>query len=122
MGKDTLTITLSGETYAIVPLSEYEALHEAADEDAMDAGIMRRVLQDPEQEWIPADMLRRMAAGEHPVRVWRDYRGMTASALAAAAGIAGSYLSAIEKGRKPGSMNAMKRIARALDVNLDDLV
>ena len=88
----------------------------------MDAGNMRQVLQDPEQEWIPAGVLRRMAAGEHPVRVWRDYRGMTARALAAAAGIAGSYLSAIETGKKPGSINAMKRIARALDVDLDDLV
>lgn len=116
------TVTLAGEEYAIVPLSEYEALRKSGDEDAMDAEIMRRVMADPRQEWIPADLVRRMACGEHPVRVWRDYRGMTASALAAAAGIAGSYLSAIENGKKPGSINALKRIANALDLSLDDLI
>ena len=116
------TITLAGEEYAIVPLTEYEALRKAVDEDTMDAAIMRRVMEDPGQEWVPADLVRRIAAGEHPVRVWRDHRGMTGSALAAAAGIAGSYLSAIENGKKPGSINAMKRIAGALGVDLDDLV
>jgi DNA-binding XRE family transcriptional regulator len=97
-------------------------LRKVVDEDAMDAAIMRRVMEDPRQEWAPADLVRRIAAGEHPVRVWRGHRGMTASTLAAAAGIAGSYLSAIETGKKPGSINAMKRIARALGVDLDDLV
>ncbi len=116
------TVTLAGEEYAVVPLSEYEALRKAVDEDEMDAVIMRRVLEDPDQEWVPADVVRRMASGEHPVRVWRDYRGMTASALSAAAGIAGSYLSAIENGKKPGSISAMKRIAKALRVDVDDLV
>ena len=116
------TVTLAGEEYVIVPLSEYEALRKVVNEDAVDAAIMRRVLGDPDQEWIPADMVRRMAAGEHPIRVWRDYRGMTASGLAAAAGIAGSYLSAIENGKKPGSINAMKRIAGILNVDLDDLI
>ena len=72
MDKGTSTITRSGETYAIVPLPQYEALRKAVDEDAMDAGIMRRVLQDPDQERTPVDMLRRMVAGEHPVCARRD--------------------------------------------------
>ena len=84
--------------------------------------VIRRVLDDPDQAWLPADLVKRMAAGESPVRVWRAHRGMKANELAGAADVAPSYLSAIETGKKPGSINAMKRIAAALDVALDDLV
>ena len=48
---------------------------------------------------------------------------MRAGELATAAGIANSYLSDIENAlKKPGSVNAMKRIAIALDVTIDDLI
>ncbi len=116
------TIILGGEEYAVVPRAEYEALRDAVDEDAMDAAIMQRVLKDPDQELVPFELAKRIADGEHPVRVWRDYRGMKATELAAAAGIAASYLSDIENGKKPGSVKAMKRIAGALNVTVDDLL
>ena len=79
-------------------------------------------LEDPDQELVPFDLVKRIAGGEHPVRVWRDYRDMKAGALAAAAGIAASYLSDIENGKKPGSVKAMKRLAAALNVTVDDLI
>ncbi len=116
------TITLGGEEYAVVPRAEYEALRNAVDEDAMDAAIIQRVLEDPDQELVPFELVKRIAGGEHPVRVWRDYRGMKAGELAAAARIAASYLSDIENGKKPGSVKAMKRIADALNVTVDDLI
>ena len=115
------TVTLAGEDYAVVPLAEYEALRNAVNEDAMDAAIMKRVLEDPDQELVPFTLVKRIADGKHPVRVWREYRGMRAGELATAAGIAASYLSDIENGKKPGSINAMKRIAISLDVTIDDL-
>ena len=116
------TITLGGEEYAVVPRAEYEALRGAIDDDARDAAIMQRVLKDPDQELVPFELVKRIANGEHPVRVWRDYRGMKATELAAAAGIVASYLSDIENGKKPGSVKAMKRIASALNVTMDDLL
>ncbi len=116
------TFTLSGEEYAIVPRAEYEALRQAVDEDAMDAAILQRFLEEPDQDVIPFELVRRIVNGDHPVRVWREYRGMKASELAAAAGIVASYLSNIETGKKTGSVKAMKRIADALDVTVDDLI
>ena len=116
------TVTLAGEDYAVVPLAEYEALRNAVNEDAMDAAIMKRVLEDPDQELVPFALVKRIANGEHAVRVWREYRGMRSGGLATAAGIASSYLSDIENGKKPGSVNALKRIAFALDVTIDDLI
>ena len=115
-------LTLAGEDYVVIRRDEYEALRAAVDDDAMDAAIIQRVLNDPDQRWAPADVVRRIADGEHPVRVWRTHRGMTARALAAAAGVPSSYLSAIERGKKPGSVKALTRLATALDVALDDLV
>ena len=47
---------------------------------------------------------------------------MKAGELAATAGIAASYLSAIENGKKPGSVKAVKRIADALNITVDDLI
>lgn len=115
-------IKLGGEEYAVIPRAEYEALRKAVDEDAMDAAIIRRALEDPDQELAPFELVKRIADGEHPVRVWREYRGLKASQLAVASGVAASYHSDIENGKKPGSVKAMKRIADALKVMVDDLV
>jgi transcriptional regulator with XRE-family HTH domain len=46
---------------------------------------------------------------------------LTGAALARLCGVAQSYISEIETGRKPGSFEAMAKIARALSVSLDDL-
>ena len=74
---------------------------------------IQRVLDDPDETWAPAELVRRIVEGEHPVRVWRTHRGMTARSLAGAAGIPSSYLSAIERGVKPGSVKALKSLATA---------
>jgi transcriptional regulator with XRE-family HTH domain len=42
--------------------------------------------------------------------------------LAAKSGVVQSYLSEIETGKKPGSLAAMKAVAEALGVTIDDLV
>ena len=115
-------ISLGGEEYVVVPRAEYETLRNAVAEDAEDSAIIERVLEDPDQELVPFELVKRIAGGEHPVRVWREHRGMKAGELALSAEIAASYLSDIENGRKPGSVNAMKRIANALSVTVDDLI
>ena len=69
------TLTFGGVEYAVVPRDEYDALRDIADEDAVDIAIARRVLEDPDQELVPFELVKRMANGE---RVWREYRGMPA--------------------------------------------
>ena len=66
--------------------------------------------------------MRRLAAGEAPLRVWREHRGLTLRALAAAAGISPAMLSETETGKKEGSVRTLRSLAHALDVDLDDLV
>ena len=42
------TFTRDGELCVEIPLAEYRALLDAADEDAVDAAILRRILDDPD--------------------------------------------------------------------------
>ncbi|QCI97266.1 helix-turn-helix domain-containing protein [Agrobacterium larrymoorei] len=73
-------------------------------------------------ELVPSEIVERLISGENPVKVWRSHRGLSATALAAKAGISAPYLSEIEGGKKEGSLSVMKKIAEVLNVDLDDLV
>jgi DNA-binding Xre family transcriptional regulator len=113
-----------GERMVVIPEAEYERLLETA-EDAADVSSVRRFerkLAKGEEELVPAVFANRILAGEHPVAVWRDIRGMAAGELALAAGMSQSYLSQIESGKRQGSVDTLKRISAALAVSLDDLV
>ncbi len=54
--------------------------------------------------------------------IYRKHRGMTQRDLAKAAGINAVYLSQIETGKRTGSTRTLAAIARALRVDIDDLV
>ena len=93
-------------------------------EDAADAAQLREAearVDAGEDEYVPIAMTRRLMAGEVPVRVWREHRGLSARALADRAEISAAYLSQIETGKKPGSFDAMAKVARALGVEMEDL-
>jgi DNA-binding Xre family transcriptional regulator len=103
--------------------SDFEALLGEL-EDARDIAAIHEVearVAAGESEYIPLGVVERLMAGEHPVRVWREHRNMTGRKLAAAAGIPASYLCEIEAGRKPGSFDAMAKLAAALGVDMEDL-
>jgi Predicted transcriptional regulator with C-terminal CBS domains len=111
--------TPNGETLVVLPLAEYENLVDKA--DIASADRIKADIAAGRDELVPAEIVNRLIAGGNPVKIWRAYREMTARDLAARAGISASYLSEIESGKKEGSLSAMKRIAEALEVDLDDL-
>lgn len=74
------------------------------------------------EETFPAELVERIfILREEPIRVWREHRRMTQTALALAVGCSPSYLNEIEKSIKPGSLKIRRGIAAALEVDLDDL-
>lgn len=104
--------------------TDYDALLAALDE-ARDIATVQQFKADlaaGRTETLPWEMARTLLDGANPVRVWREHRGLTGRALAAAAGIAPGYLSEIETGKKPGSAAALKALAAALRVDMEDLV
>ena len=108
--------------FVVLPVEEYRRLRELA-EDATDAAAAyaARKRIDEGEELVPAEIANRLLDGENPVRVWREYRGISVKDLAAEAGLSQPYLSQIETGRREGTMRSMAAIARALRVDLDDL-
>lgn len=99
---------------------EYDRLREAA-EDLADIEAYHRAIAEG-GESIPAEYVNRMIDGESPVRVYRDLRGLTQTALAAASGVNRVQIADIESGRKTGSVETLRKLAEALRVTIDDLV
>lgn len=111
--------------YAVLPYEEYLKLLELAENrrDAEDARESMRELASGEDEAIPAVVVNRLLSGEeHPLKVWREYRGLTQEALGSGAGVGKSYISQIEAGSKSGSAKVLKALAEALSVDMDDLL
>ena len=101
-----------------IPLDEYKR-KQAAVEDLADLRAHNRGMAEiaaGREERVPAEYVRRMIAGERPLRVWRSYRGLTQSALARASGVNRVQIADIEAGRKNGSLETVRKLA------VDDLV
>ncbi|CAN5816753.1 helix-turn-helix transcriptional regulator [soil metagenome] len=106
--------------YAVLPYKEYKRLATLA-EDADDIRAYDEAVAS-EEELLPAEMVGRLVAGENPLLVWREYRGLTQAQLAEAAGVGQSYIAMIEKGERQGSVTKLRAMARALNVDVDDLI
>lgn len=124
MSKHQTIIAPDGSELVVVPRDDYDRLVDAAEEledvAAFDTAMRRRAAG--EDETVPFEVVQRLSDGDNPVRVWREHRGLKVGALAARAGISQPYLSQIEAGKKDGTLKTMAAIARALDVDVDDLV
>ena len=111
--------------YAVIPYAEYQELLEMAQEarDIQDADSAMAELSAGEDESIPAAIAERLImANEHPLKVWREYRGYTQESLGTEAGIGKSYVSQIEAGTKTGSTKVLRALAKALQVDIEDLL
>jgi DNA-binding XRE family transcriptional regulator len=118
IAQDAETVTLRRSDYEAL----IERLEDVADIAALDDLETRLVSENALADYLPAELVERLVGGESPVRIWREHRGLSAQALARTAKLTPSYVSEIETGRKPGSLKAMAKIARALGVSLEDLV
>ena len=123
MNKPQVILDNTGQpAFAVIPWRDYERL---TSEDA------EAILSDEEHydrattsndESFPIEVVDQLLAGQNPIRVYRNYRGLTQSELAAAAGINTVYLSQIETGKRTGSAKTLAALAKALQVAVDDLI
>ena len=79
-------------------------------------------IETANDERIPGSVVDRCVRGETPALVWRELRGMTRLEVAAAAGLSDTALAEIESGILDPGLQPMAKLARALRVDLDDLV
>ena len=109
--------------WAVIPYPEYQKLLDAVSmlEDIRAYDDAKAKLQAGE-ETIPSKVVYALVDGENPIRVWRDYRGLTQQQLAEKAGISKPYLSQLESGKRNGTTEVLSKLAEALQVSLEDLV
>ncbi|HLF89119.1 MAG TPA: helix-turn-helix transcriptional regulator [Anaerolineales bacterium] len=110
--------------WAVVPYETYLQLVEKAEmlRDIQDYDSAKAALERGEDELIPGEVVNAILDGENPIKVWREYRGMTQQALAEQAGISVPYLSQLETNKRKGSLDVLSAIAKALNVSLDHIV
>jgi DNA-binding XRE family transcriptional regulator len=108
--------------YAVVPFPLYLRMVEAM-EEREDVEALERFSAEDDGFRIPSAILQReLAGGEHPVKLWREHRGLTVEVLAEQSGISKAFLSQIENGKRQGTAKTLKALAVALQVPLDILI
>jgi DNA-binding XRE family transcriptional regulator len=109
--------TPGGEELAILPRAELEEILAAAAHAKALAEY--RSGRDP---GLASTEMRALVAAPTPLAFWRRKRNLTQAALAKETGLAQNYLSDLETGKREGSAAQWRKIARALDLPVDELI
>jgi transcriptional regulator with XRE-family HTH domain len=117
--------TPDGEV-AILPRAEYErlkAFEQEAEEDGSTARLVARAKREIADgaTVLPKDVADRLAKGDNPIRVLREFRGLTQAELATSeeVQITQNYLSDLETGKRKGPLALHRKFADVLGVPLD---
>jgi transcriptional regulator with XRE-family HTH domain len=105
--------------FAVIPIEEWNRIQEII-EDRADIAAVRAYRASP-GESFPDAVLGALLDGAHPVKVFREHRGLTQAGLAKAVGTSAVYVSQIERGERPAGRRLLPRIAEALRVDIDML-
>ena len=110
--------------WAILPYEEYLQLMDQAEmlQDVNDYDQIVIAVEKGEEETLPAKLADALIEGENPIKAWREYHRLTQKQLAEAAGISIPFLSQIESEKRKASTKIMIRLAKALQVMVDDLL
>jgi DNA-binding XRE family transcriptional regulator len=109
--------------WAVLPYEEYLKLIEQVEllEDIRDFDEINAAIKRGEEELIPAEVVNAILDGKSPIKVWREYRGLTQQQLADMVGISKPYLSQLETGKRTGTTEVLSAIAEALNVSLEQV-
>lgn len=107
-------------TFVVLPIEEWNRIQEDL-EDLEDVRLFDQAKAEG-GETYPASVIHAILDGANPVKVFREWRGLTQAQLAEAASIAPLYLSQIETGRRIGSPQVLRSLANSLSVDIDLLV
>jgi DNA-binding XRE family transcriptional regulator len=106
--------------FAVLPIAEYRNLLQRL-EELEDVRDFRDYRRSP-AESFPAEVVNRLLDGDNPVKVWREYRGLTQSNVAEKTGVTVAHISQIESGKRECSVKLLKALAVALNVDVEMLL
>src|SRR5271157_5467827 len=113
--------TPGGEELVVLPRAEYEALLDRAEheaEDAEDVAIYdaRKAELAAGGVVLPPEVGAAILRGDSRLKAIRNWRGETQLQLSFRTDIAQGYLSDLESGRRTGTLEAIGKLAQALNV------
>ena len=103
--------------FVVIPIDEWRQI-ESTLEDRGDAAAVRAFLKDP-TETFPDAVVGSILDGAHPIKAFRDHRGMTQAQLASKVGTSSVYISQIERGERRSGRKLQGKIGVALGVKAD---
>ncbi len=110
--------------WAVVRYDAYLQLVEKAEmlQDVQDYDTVKAALERGDEALVPSEVVYAILDGENPIKVWREFRGMSQQETAETAGISIPYLSQLETNKRKGTLNVLSAIAKALSVSLENIV
>ena len=110
--------------WAVIPYREFIKIQEILDdaEDINDLEENLRAIAEKQEIIIPGEVTFAIIDGTHPIRAWRKYKKINIKELAKTVGISGSYLSQIETGKKNLTIETLKDIAKAVEIDVEMLI
>lgn len=110
--------------WAVVPYETYLQLVEKAEmlQDIQDYDSAKVAMARGDDALVPAEVIYAILDGENPIKVWREYRGLSQQETAEKVGISVPYLSQLETNKRTGSVDVLTALANVLQVSLDSLV
>lgn len=120
---NTEILTIKGEKFAVLPFNLYEKLMEKLEDlqDIADCKEIKAQIARGEMELFPADVVNAIINGENKIKVYREYRGLTQTELAAQTNLSLAMIKKLESGETSGSVKSLKAIAKVLCLDLDDI-
>ena len=92
---------------------------------AADADFAAKVAAErggPVETTVPLQVVKAKLEGAHPLKAWREHRGVTQRELASRSAVARDLIAQIETKRKQGSVTTLDRLARALSIPIEALI
>jgi DNA-binding XRE family transcriptional regulator len=116
MGKPQIITSPSGEELVVLPRRDYEDLI-----DTLAARRAEAALAAGREELLSAEDAAALVAAPTPLAFWRKKRGKTQAQLAAEIGVSQNFLSDLERGKLKGDVMLYGKLARCLELLIDDL-
>jgi hypothetical protein len=102
--------------FAVLPWAEYQSLCELFPDQRGDQTIIRAISE------LPAEVRKQFSQGASTLRVLRDWRALSQSALARSSNVNSQYISTLERSRRKLGKVFAKKLAPALGVSVAILI
>ena len=110
-----------GTQMVSMPLADWETIEEALENEHL-SRIANDWLSATCEPGIPIDLARLIIGGLHPLRVYREHRGLSQAELAEKVGVRQPAIAQIEGRNRIGRPALLAKLAAALDMLLETLM